>query len=102
MTHVKFNATKSERPIIERIARRAYHLAKKLKGQYPLLEAEMDVTATHCNGNELRLRELVEADDFNFGHDVFGIRRYLDRETGQLTDHFRPRFSAPRPKGEAA
>lgn len=58
----------------------------------PLL-AIMDITAVHANGNPLRLRELAQADAFNFSHDVIGIIRHLDRDTGKLTDHFRPRYS---------
>lgn len=34
----------------------------------------MDVRATHCNGCPLRLVELADADDFNFAHDLLGIR----------------------------
>lgn len=53
----------------------------------------MDIRACHANGTPLRLEELLRADDGNFGHDVFGIRRYIDRTTGQLTDCFLPRFT---------
>lgn len=53
----------------------------------------MDITACHANGNPLRLAELLKADDGNFGHDVFGIRRFIDRTTGRLMGHFRPRYS---------
>lgn len=57
----------------------------------------MDVTACHCNGCPLRLQELLEADDFNFTHDVFGIRRFIDRTTGEMPGaKFHPRFSVPR------
>lgn len=53
----------------------------------------MDVIAVHMNGRPLRLEALLAADDFNFAHDVFGIRRHLDRDTGELTQCFVPRFS---------
>jgi hypothetical protein len=53
----------------------------------------MDITACHANGNPLNLDKLLAADDFNFCHDVFGIRNHLDRETGKLVGHFRPRCS---------
>ena len=36
---------------------------------------------------------LIEADDSNFAHDVFGIRRHMDRTTGQLGGCFLPRFA---------
>lgn len=60
----------------------------------------MDITACHASGNPLRLEKLLSADDFNFAHDVFGIRDNLDRQTGQLTGFFSPRCSAP--QSEAA
>lgn len=91
---VKFDATKAEARIIRTIAERAVRVAASLDISYMHLEAEMDITATHRNGNPLRLAELAEADDFNFNHDVFGIRRHLDRETGKLSDFFSPRYSA--------
>lgn len=40
----------------------------------------------------LRLQELLEADDFNFNHDVFGIYRFFT-PVGPLKGGFRPRFS---------
>lgn len=36
----------------------------------------------------------LDADRFNFAHDVGGIRYHLDRNTGELADCFRPRYSA--------
>lgn len=53
----------------------------------------MDITAVHANGNPLKLAELLATDDFNFTHDVFGITRHIDRETGKLGGCFVPRFS---------
>ena len=38
--------------------------------------------------------ELLDADDFNFKHDLSGIQNCIDRKTGQLTRNFRPRFAA--------
>ena len=61
---------------------------------YKHMDAMMDIEACHSNGCPLRLNELLATDDGNFGHDVFGIRRHLDRETGKLGGCFLPRFSA--------
>ncbi len=41
----------------------------------------------------LRLRELLDADDFNFAHDIIGIQRHIDRRTGFIGDLFVPRFA---------
>jgi len=53
----------------------------------------MDLTACHANGNPLRLADLVAADDFNVMHDVGGISRHIDHDTGKMTGCFLPRFS---------
>ena len=58
----------------------------------------MDLTACHANGNPLRLAELLAADDGNFAHDIFGINRHLNRQTGELMDCFSPRYSRPEGK----
>ena len=88
-----FTVEKLAARIIGKIAHRATSYAEGLGIHYPLMDAEMDITATHANGNPLRLDDLLHADDFNFAHDVFGIRRHIDRNTGQLQDCFVPRFS---------
>ena len=41
----------------------------------------------------MRLRELLDADDFNFSHDIGGIYRHFNRETRQLENCFIPRSS---------
>lgn len=90
---IKFNTTNSDAYVIALIARQAVNLAEKHNGKYLFSDAEMDITACHANGCVLKLTELYGADDFNFGHDVFGIRRHLNRETGKLENYFSPRFS---------
>lgn len=61
------------------------------KRDHQFTEVCMDLTATHLNGCPLDLDALLAMDDSNFLHDVAGIRRHLDRRTGQLTGEFRPR-----------
>lgn len=56
------------------------------------MDVEMDLSATHATC-PLRLAELADADDFNFSHDMGGIRRHLNRQTGELEDFFVPRFA---------
>lgn len=92
---INFDTSKNERMIISKIARRAVLLAKEAGISYDTIDAEMDISAVHCNGCQLRLKDLLDADDFNFSHDVFGVRRHINRETGKLEDCFSPRFSVP-------
>jgi hypothetical protein len=90
---IRFDATKEDYALIEEIANRAIKAAISGGWVYEGSNARMDLTACHCNGNPLRLLDLLNADDFNFSHDVFGIQRNLDRKTGKLLNHFSPRYS---------
>lgn len=94
MKEISFEATREEHDIIRKIAERAHKMAAENGVKYPLHDAVMDVTAAHANGAKLKLQELLEADDFNFAHDVFGIWQHIDRTTGELMDCFWPRFAA--------
>lgn len=76
------------------------HRAVRLCAQYGVqMDAEfpryvyMDVLAVHLNDRPLRLGDLLNADDNSFSHDVFGIRRSIDRSTGKLMNGFTPRFA---------
>jgi len=90
---VSFTTSKSDAELIAKITERTLRIAAKEGIDYTYADAEMDLTACHANGNPLKLRELLAADDLNFIHDVFGIRRHLDRQTGQLNNCFSPRFA---------
>ncbi len=86
--------SQSEARLIHKIAARAVNMAIGAGLDYPMMDADMDITACHVNAFPLRLDELLHADEFNFSHDVFGIRRHLNRETGQLENCFVPRFAS--------
>lgn len=92
---VSFNVSQKDKAIIHKIAKRASEKATKIGFSYPIMTVEMDITAVHANGNRLRLRDLRDADDFNFCHDVLGIRTHLNRDTGHLENFFVPRYSKP-------
>lgn len=90
---ISFKASKTDQKLIMAIANRAVRLASKYGITYDLMTADMDITACHANGQPIDLERMLAADDFNFCHDAFGIRRHLNRETGQLEDCFVPRFA---------
>lgn len=93
MTTAKFCATHEEILIIGKIANRAENYFVKNDFDVPKMALMMDIEAVHYNGCELRLKELLAADDANFIHDVMGIITKIDRETGELTDCFVPRYA---------
>ncbi len=41
----------------------------------------------------LRLDELLQADNFNFSHDIVGIQNNLNRETKKMENFFVPRYA---------
>ena len=86
--------TKQDRTVIDLIAKRAIALGKQHGINYPKINAVMDIESAHGD-IPLRLSALLKADDFNFAHDVFGIRRHMDRTIfpGVLTDCFVPRYA---------
>lgn len=88
---IKFSATKKEMKFIERIVERALKIAKDHEVSCDKGSLLMDIEACHCNGVKLDLKKLLSFSNADFAHDVFGIRRHLDRDTGRLRNNFYPR-----------
>jgi len=92
MNRIKFNVNEADRQLIERIADRYMEDFKAGSDLgIPKLDVVMDLQCVHTY-LKLDLEELWLASPFNFAHDVGGIRRNLNRETGRLDNNFRPRF----------
>ena len=93
---INFTSSKYEFEQILQIAERAEKIARERKlpipGRCTLL---MDIEACHCNGMPLHLSRLLEAPQFDFTHDVWGIIRHINRETGQIENCFVPRCALP-------
>ena len=81
--------TKGSMKKINAIARRA--VLENDSTDY--LGTVMDLQAAHTHGNPLDLDKLMEFETFDFWHDVNGINRHLNRETGELENCFSPRCS---------
>lgn len=91
---VNFSLKKGEQELVTQIAKRAVKMAKEADIEYDQKTADMDITACHCNGCPLDLKKLLSAPDADFGHDVFGIRKFIDRNNGKLESNFFPRCHA--------
>lgn len=65
------------------------------KRGYQRMNLVMDLSAADgVNGNlPIDWARLLSADDFNFMHDIGGISRHMNRETGELGGCFVPRFT---------
>lgn len=99
---VSFDVSFADELAIRRIAKRATAMYRAAQLPADQISIEMDITATHANGMPLNLQALLVADDVNFAHDIGGIARHLDRQTGKLRDNFRPRFACCERIGRAA
>lgn len=86
---IDFETSREDTLTIHAIAKRAASFLN-----LDLLAISMDITACHLNACPLRLVDLLAADDGNLAHDIGGIARHLDRETGDLRGCFVPRFAA--------
>jgi hypothetical protein len=51
----------------------------------------LDFAATHLNGCPIDFVKVLAFDDFSFLHDVAGIKKNLNRKTGELHRFFLPR-----------
>lgn len=82
------------RGIVLKIAERAAALATA-NGNYSVKRLDVVLALTFVHDRApLRLQELLDADDGNFGHDVFGVLHHIDPETTELRNCFVPRFTA--------
>jgi|TARA_Y100000310_G_scaffold345185_1_gene462450 hypothetical protein len=89
---IDFEVAETNYSIIVKIAKRAVKEAEELGVKIPLITAELSLLACH-NTCPLRLDELLVATSGNLLHDVGGIIRHLNKETGELQDCFLPRYS---------
>lgn len=82
---INWMATKEELIKLHDIAKRAVDM---FPGKLEFMDIEMDITACHLNGQPLDLDRLLTFEDFDFAHDISGINRHIDRETGEIQDRF--------------
>lgn len=94
---VKFTASAPESKLIQHIVARYVAQVQRLAIRMTptdRLVLEMDVEAVHSNGMPLKLEELAHANTSDLVHDIAGIHRHIDRNSGQLQDCFVPRYAA--------
>ncbi|EKQ56309.1 MULTISPECIES: hypothetical protein [unclassified Clostridium] len=79
---------KDDVEVIIKIAKRA-----EQKGllRFDRISLIMDLEYTHEEFN-LRLNDLLNADDVNFTHDICGIQSNLSRSSKKMENNFLPRF----------
>jgi hypothetical protein len=83
-----------ENALIRQIAYRAEMMFTRrgTKVSYTFIESE--VSLVHHEICRLRLKELLEADEWNFAHDIVGIHDHIDILDGSFRNGFSPRYAA--------
>ena len=89
MSELNFDLEPTDRKHATEIAQRA---AKLLPG-LDVLSTVMDLSAVHNHAFKLNFELMAKADNHNLVHDIAGIKRHLNRETGKLGDCFIPRYA---------
>ena len=89
MQNIKYTTTEDDAELIAAIVNRAVQEDSRLDRTTLM----MDLSATNANYCGLRLADLLAAPDYDFLHDIYGIYRHINRETGKLDGCFRPRYS---------
>jgi hypothetical protein len=92
MTRPNFAITPADAETLDVIVRRILYSQRLAHEAREPLAWYMDLTAAH-NACPLDLDRLATAPELDFWHDVYGIARHIDRETGQLGDCFLPRYA---------
>ena len=91
---INWNCTAEEIALIVKIAKRVESELENYPDDRRTII--MDLTACHANGCPLQLSELLVANRGDFAHDIYGIRKAINRTTGKLTeDCFTPRYAQP-------
>ena len=82
--------TKDEMLTISEIAKRADEKGLLMFDRTSLI---MDIQAAH-EQFKLKLDKLLEADDYNFSHDIVGIQQNINRKTKEIENCFLPRYAS--------
>jgi hypothetical protein len=83
---------KREAKLLTEIVDRAEKLARRFNQPTVRAAIAIDLVMAH-RMQPLDLELLLAAADGNFAHDVFGIMRHIDRNSGVMRDCFVPRFA---------
>lgn len=95
-TMEEIKLSKEDVDLILKVATKAEAMYNSVGVQRDRIEIYMDLKL--CHGNcPLDLQAMLDADEngyaYDFSHDIGGIARHLNRDTGKLEDFFMPRFA---------
>lgn len=88
-----YKPTPDEKKYLPLVVARAKPMAAEVGRPIDWTSFEMDLVAANRDCG-IDWEKLLKADDATFGHDVWGIRRFIDRDTEKLGGNFLPRCHA--------
>lgn len=92
MSKVSFQVGLRDHATADACAKRAIELGLSGRGKWAPLHIHMDLVAVKANGMpELDFGRLLNSSGQDFAHDIVGIERNLNRQTGKLENCFVPR-----------
>src|SRR5450755_3714319 len=97
---LNFKVAPADFALIFAISKRASALLKDRDSTKAHIKMEMDLEAVH-NYCSLRLADLLGTNDFDFVHEIIGIRENFYRKTGYFQNGFWPRFAVHEPEAIA-
>lgn len=97
-TPADFTVSKADRPALKKCVDRLMASEISVRLDIKRIDTDMDLSACHANGCPLDFEKLANAPEADFMHDVFGIRKHINRTTGELMDCFLPRCAKPETK----
>lgn len=99
---VNFSVTTEERILIQKVADKAWKNTPQgnLGGSFYVTKEDhvMDLIAVHKNGCPMDWEKLLRFPPAAFRHDIQGISRNLNRQTGELENFFIPRAARTKEK----
>ena len=81
---------------VDKLREDSYYGSINCDSNYPLKTPDritLMISLEYANLSINELKNLLSFDNGSFGHDVFGIDKYMNRDTHKLTDCFLPRCS---------
>lgn len=91
MKTINFSCTTEDRVLIGKIITRYASMVPAKT--FDKISLEMDLVACNNNACKLDFEAMLNGQEFDFMHDIVGLRRHLNRLTGELEDCFLPRFA---------
>jgi repressor of nif and glnA expression len=82
--------TKNDFETMLKIAKRAEKMGLSFSDRLTLM-IDLEFATEEFN---LKLEELLKADNFNFSHDICGIQNNINRRTKKFENCFLPRYSS--------